>query len=321
MKDEIRCVVPTGDICGEGAVWHLEQRALYWTDINRFLVHRFEPHGQTTQTWFFEEPVTSVNLTTNADIFLLVFASQVGLWSPRAHPDIRTIFRLPAAPRMRFNDARVDPRGSLWAGTMCNNVGPKGEDLAVEFTRGILYRIDPDGTVSEWKSGIGISNTVAWSPDRKTFYFGDSPANVIYSFAYDDRTGKISNEKQLFVGHGLGAPDGSAMDQEGFLWNARPGAGCLIRIAPDGRIDRIVQLPVSKPTTCTFGGLDRKTLYITSARSAEQYSGSVFALDTEVRGLQDGRFLLPRLPPTQSLQNPELLSSVRRRPRCLPFER
>jgi sugar lactone lactonase YvrE len=204
---------------------------------------------------------------------------------------------------------------------MCNNVGPKGEDLAVEFTRGILYRIDPDGTVSEWKSGIGISNTVAWSPDRKTFYFGDSPANVIYSFAYDDRTGKISNEKQLFVGHGLGAPDGSAMDQEGFLWNARPGAGCLIRIAPDGRIDRIVQLPVSKPTTCTFGGLDRKTLYITSARSAEQYSGSVFALDTEVRGLQDGRFLLPRLPPTQSLQNPELLSSVRRRPRCLPFER
>jgi sugar lactone lactonase YvrE len=108
MKDEIRCVVPTGDICGEGAVWHLEQRALYWTDINRFLVHRFDPHGQTTQTWFFKEPVTSVNLTTNADIFLLVFASQVGLWSPRAHPDIRTIFRLPAAPRMRFNDTRVD---------------------------------------------------------------------------------------------------------------------------------------------------------------------------------------------------------------------
>ena len=297
MNDEIRCVVPAGDICGEGAVWHLEQCALYWTDINRFLVHRFEPHGQTTQTWFFAEPVTSVNLTTDADILLLVFASQVGLWSPRAHPYIQTIFRLPTAPQMRFNDARVDPRGSLWAGTMRNNVGPRGEDLAVEFAGGILYRIDPDGAVSEWKNGIGISNTVAWSPDRKTFYFGDSPANVIYSFAYDDRTGKISNEKQLFVGHELGAPDGSAMDQEGFLWNARPDARCLIRIAPDGGIDRMVRLPVSKPTTCTFGGLDRKTLYITSARSAEQYSGSVFALDTEVRGLQDGRFVLPRLTP------------------------
>src|SRR5579863_4346343 len=136
MKDEIRCVVPTGDICGEGAVWHSEQRALYWTDINRFLVHRFEPHSQTTQTWFFEEPVTSVNLATDPEILLLVFASRVGLWSPRAHPHIQSIFRLPTAPQMRFNDARVDPRGSLWAGTMRNNVGPSGEDLAVEFTGG-----------------------------------------------------------------------------------------------------------------------------------------------------------------------------------------
>jgi sugar lactone lactonase YvrE len=293
MKDEIRCIVPAGDICGEGAVWHPEQRALYWTDINRFLVHRFEPHNQKTQTWFFEEPVTSVNLTTNPDIFLLVFASQVGLWFPRTHPQIQTFFRLPSAPHMRFNDARVDPRGSLWAGTMRNNVGPKGEDLPVEYTGGILYRIDPNGAVSELKTGIGISNTVAWSPDRKRFYFGDSPANVIYSFEYDDRTGKISEEKQFFVGHGLGAPDGSAMDEKGFLWNARPDAGCLIRIAPDGHVDRTVQLPVSKPTTCTFGGLDRKTLYITSARSAEQYSGSVFALDTDVQGLQDGKFSLP----------------------------
>lgn len=66
MNDEIRCVVPAGDSCGEGAVWHPEQCALYWTDINRFLVHRFEPHGQTIQTWFFAEPVTSVNLTTDA---------------------------------------------------------------------------------------------------------------------------------------------------------------------------------------------------------------------------------------------------------------
>jgi sugar lactone lactonase YvrE len=301
MKDEIRCVAPTGDICGEGAVWHLEERALYWTDINRFLVHRFEPHSQTTLTWFFEEPVTSVNLTTNTDIFVLVFASQIGLWSPGAHPRIRTIFRLPSAPEMRFNDARVDPRGSLWAGTMRNNVGPRGEDLTVEFTAGVLYRIDPDGAISEWKNGVGISNAIAWSHDRKTFYFGDSPANVIYSFAYDDRTGKISDEKQFFVGHGLGAPDGSATDQDGFLWNARPDAGCLIRIAPDGRIDRIVRLPVSKPTTCTFGGSDRKTLYVTSARSAEQYSGSVFALETGVQGLQDGRFLLPKLPSAQGI--------------------
>jgi len=79
---------------------------------------------------------------------------------------------------------------------------------------------------------------------------------------------------------------------EGFLWNARPGAGCLLRIAPNGHVEQTVKLPVSRPTTCAFGGDDLKTLYITSARSAEQYSGSVFALQTQVRGVPAGRFRL-----------------------------
>src|ERR1039458_7542902 len=160
MPDEIRCVVPAGDICGEGAVWHPEQNALYWTDINRFLVHRFDAGSQATNTWIFDEPVTAVNLTTDPELLLLVLGSKAGLWSPRTHPQVQTIFRLPAAPEMRFNDARVDPRGSLWVGTMRNNVGPQGENLDVTFTDGALYRIDPEGGASEWKKDLGISNTV-----------------------------------------------------------------------------------------------------------------------------------------------------------------
>lgn len=238
MPYEIRRVVPAGDICGEGAVWHPEQNALYWTDINRFLVHRFDAGNQATNTWIFEEPVIAVNLTTDPQLLLLVLGSKVGLWSPRTHPQVQTIFRLAAAPETRFNDAQVDPRGSLRVGTMRNNVGPEGEDLDVNFTCGVLYRIDPDGGVSEWKREIGISNTVAWSPDRKTFYFGDSRANTIYSFAYDERTGVISGESTLFAGYRQGLPDGSAIDAQGCLWNARYGGGCLIRIDPDGRVDR-----------------------------------------------------------------------------------
>ena len=292
MANEIRCAVPAGDICGEGAVWHPEQSALYWTDINRFLVHRFTPATSTTRTWIFDEPVTSVNLTEDNEQLLLVFASQVGSWSPRSHPQVQTIYRLSTAPEMRFNDAGVDPRGSLWAGTMRNNVGPHGEDLGISFSNGVLYRIDPDRTVMEWKNGIGLSNTVAWSPDRKRFYFGDSGANIVNQFAYDEATGAISSEKPLLNGYERGLPDGSAMDAEGFLWNARYGGGCVIRIAPDGRVERTVNLPVSRPTTCAFGGDDLQTLYITSARSAEQYSGSVFALQTHVRGLPASRFRL-----------------------------
>jgi sugar lactone lactonase YvrE len=290
--DEIRCVAPAGDICGEGAVWHPEQNALYWTDINRFLVHRLDVGTQATNTWIFDEPVTSVNLTTDPELLLLVLGSRIGLWSPRACTHVETIFRLAAAPEMRFNDAGVDPRGSLWVGTMRNNVGPQGKDLDVAFSDGVLYRIDPDGAASEWKKGIGISNTVAWSPDRKRFYFGDTTANVLYSFAYDEQTGAISGERPFLAGCRQGVPDGSAMDAEGFLWNTRPGAGCLIRVAQDGRINRVVSLPVSNPTTCAFGGASLSTLYITSARSNDQFSGSVFAMDTEVGGLPSGWFRL-----------------------------
>jgi sugar lactone lactonase YvrE len=289
MKDAIRCIVPAGDICGEGALWHPAHRALYWTDINRFLLHKFVPETGTTQTWLFDQPVTSANLTTEPEKLLLVFASYVGVWSAATHPYIDVIYRLPEAPWMRFNDARVGPCGSLWAGTMRNNVGPRGEDLDVEFTGGILYRIDPDGSATKWKTGIGISNTLAWSPDRRIFYFGDTPANTVYAFDYNAKDRSISRERIFFQGHD-GVPDGSAMDTEGYLWNTRPNASALVRVAPDGRVDRTVLLPVTRPTTCTFGGPGLNTLFITSARSAEQFSGSVFGIDLAVGGLAEPSF-------------------------------
>jgi sugar lactone lactonase YvrE len=286
----IECAVPAGDICGEGAVWHSERSALYWTDINRFLVHEFTPELQTTRTWLFDEPVTSVNLTDDPNAFLLAFASRVGFWNPDSHPKIETLYTLDSAPAMRFNDAGVDPSGILWAGTMANNVGAHGDDIAVDFKDGVLYRIDAQGHATEWKNCIGISNTVVWSPDSTKFYFGDTIANSISVYDYDSQSGTISGEKELLRGHPDGVPDGSAMDEEGFLWNARAGAGRIIRIAPDGRVDRVVDLPAKNPTTCAFGGPSLDTLYITSARSAQRLSGSVFALKPGPKGIPAGRF-------------------------------
>lgn len=290
MIPDIQCVSPCGDICGEGAVWYPERGALYWVDINRFIVHKYSIHIDATESWVFDEAVVSVNLTVNPEFLLLVFATRVALWSPMDHPRTKTIHRLSTTPRMRFNDAKIDPRGSLWVGTMRNNVGPEGENLDVQFTDGVLYRIDPDGSVTDWMEGIGISNTLAWSPDRSIFYFGDTVANTIYTFDFDRGTGAISNRRPFLDQYPHGLPDGSAMDSEGCLWNTRPGTGRLIRIRPDGGIDRTVPLPVSKPTTCAFGGEDMRTLFITSARSEHRLSGSLFALKTEVPGVAVDRF-------------------------------
>lgn len=284
------CVAPVGDRCGEGAVWHAAEHALFWVDINRFLIHRMDGVDGAVKTWMFDEPVTALTLTDCDDTLVAVFGSKAQLWHPHTGSLGRVLFRLGTWPDMRCNDARVDPRGSLWIGTMRNNVGEDGECLNVTFAGGMLYRIDPDGTVSEWKRDIGLSNTVTWSPCGDRFYFGDTIANAIYAFDFDLKTGAISGERPFFTGFKRGLPDGSTVDSEGVLWNARYDGGCLVAVAPDGSIKEEVQWPVSRPTTCTFGGPDLRTLYVTTADSGSRFSGGLFAIRTDVPGLPENRF-------------------------------
>ena len=286
------CIAPVGNRCGEGAVWHAAERALYWTDINRFLIHRLDEQSRAVNSWLFEEPVTALTLTDRDDTLVVVFGSKAQLWQPASNTLGRILFQLSSWPTMRCNDARADPRGSLWIGTMRNNVGSSGENVAVTFGNGVLYRIENNGDVSEWKTGIGISNTLTWSPENDRFYFGDSDTNVISVFSYDIRNGAISNETPFLSGYPHGFPDGSTMDAEGYLWNARYGSGSIIRVAPDGSVRYTLTLPVPNPTTCTFGGTDRTTLYITSAGAGHRLAGSLFAVRTNVQGLPENRFLI-----------------------------
>lgn len=288
------CVAPTGDRCGEGAVWHTSEGVLYWTDINRFLVHRFNPVDACVKTWFFEEPATAVTLTDRDNTLAVVLASRVILWEPHSDRRREFGFRLQEWPAVRLNDARPDPRGSLWMGSMRNNVLPDGSPGAAGGADGILYRADPDGTVTEWKRNIGISNTLAWSPDCRHFYFADTLANVIRIYDYDKETGTISGERSFFTNFPRGLPDGSVLDEEGFLWNCRFYGSCIVRIAPDGTVDMTLEMPVSNITTCTFGGPEGTTLYVTTAAmdapASERLAGGLFAISTDVRGQKENRF-------------------------------
>ncbi len=120
------CVAPTGDVCGEGAVWHAAHSAVYWTDINRFLIHRYTLADQCVRTWFFDEPVTALALTDRDELLVVVLGSGVILWEPAADIRQKAIYQLEGWPAVRLNDARADPRGSLWVGSMRNNVNPDG---------------------------------------------------------------------------------------------------------------------------------------------------------------------------------------------------
>lgn len=293
MDKEPVCLVPAGDRCGEGAVWSADERALYWTDINRFLVHRFRPADGCVRSWLFDEPVVALALTTRPGQMLVALGSRLIVWRPAGDERTAQGFILPGSPAVRLNDGRPDPDGRFWIGSMRNNVAPNGDDLPAGGTDGVLYRVAAGGEAVACRTGIGISNTLCWSPDRRTFYFADTLANAIRAYDYNGPLGEISGERPFFCDFSRGAPDGSAIDSRGYLWNCRYGGGCIVRISPAGQVDRIVEMPVSNITTCTFGGADLKTLFITTAaKPGERLSGSLFALGVDVPGLPENRVTL-----------------------------
>lgn len=293
----MRCLVPSGDVCGEAAVWSPDEHALYWVDINRFLIHRYDTRSCATRSWCFDAPLTALSLTTEKGRLLIAFGSHLEWWWPDTNERHPHGFRLEGWPDLRLNDGRADPLGNFWIGSMVNNVGPEGDPLDRTGNQGILFRIAPDGAVTQWKTEIGISNTLCWSPDNSTFYFGDTLANCIWAYDYDIDTGDISNERPFFTGFDRGLPDGSAIDSEGYLWNCRYFGGCVVRISPEGGIDRIIEMPTRNLTTAVFGGANNNTLFVTSASNekapqGDRLAGSVWTIDTATSGLAPNRVIV-----------------------------
>jgi sugar lactone lactonase YvrE len=283
----LRCVVPAGDHCGEGATWDAATGRLYWTDVNRFLVHCLEPGG-AVRSWFFDEPCVAMALTDRPGTLLLAIGSRLLLWQPASDTRTPHGFALDDWPVARLNEGKAGPAGEFWVGSMANNVAADGTAGAVPDGCGRLFRITAGAAPVVFKSGIGISNTLCFTPDARQLYFGDTLRNTVWRYDYERQRG-ISGETPFFAGYDRGVPDGSAIDADGFLWNCRFGGGCIVRVAVGGAIDRVVELPVSNVTTCAFGGPDLKTLYITTATILldrhERLAGSLFALDAPVAGV------------------------------------
>ncbi|MCW5320158.1 SMP-30/gluconolactonase/LRE family protein [Verminephrobacter aporrectodeae subsp. tuberculatae] len=295
--DDVRCVAPTGDFCGEGAVWSSTEAAVYWTDIPRFLIHRFDVASTAVRTWQFDEPVVALALSNEPGRWLVALGSRLIWWWPVGDRREDHGFQLPGWPQVRLNDGRADPLGNFWVGSMRNNVLSNGDAGEAGGNEGKMYKITPQGGVSVHIEGLGIANTICWSPPACTFYTADTLANRVWAYAFDQGSATLGAAREHLSGFGRGLPDGSAMDAQGYLWNCRYGGGCIVRVAPNGEIDRVVDMPVSNVTTATFGGADRRTLYITTAATGrgpgERLAGSLWALRCEVPGLPENRVHLP----------------------------
>jgi len=288
------CVAPVGDRCGEGVMWDDSDGAVFWVDIMRFLIHRLDPLEQTVKTWIFDEPVVGLAPTNVIGTLVLSFGGTVVLWDWKQNRRSKALFSLPDWPCARLNETRADPQGNFWLGSMKNNVLTNGEPGEVGKGLGVLYRMAPDLSVSVWRTGLGISNTLCWNAQQTKFYFADTLENDIRAYDFGAADADIHNEQSFFRSFDRGCPDGSAIDEQGYLWNCRFGGACIVRIAPSGHVDAIVEMPEENITTCCFGGDDLKSLYISSAswphRVGDRLGGSLYRLDVGVRGVATHRF-------------------------------
>jgi sugar lactone lactonase YvrE len=260
------------DVLGEGPHYDHEWGHLLWVDIVDGEGWQLDIRSGDLRCWRFGKPVSAF-VPRQGGGYLAALRNELVLIDPVSETQRRWSAPEADIDANRSNEARVDPGGQFWLGTMQDNIGPNGEDLPIAVSTGALYRIATDGSYTKLASGIGCSNTLCWDVVRGRLYYGDSVSGTITAYEWDAAGGNIVNPR-IFAGpNEHGVPDGSALDAEGYLWNCRWGGSCIIRYDPNGGIDRIIPVPVTQPTSCVFGGEDLRTLYVTSAYaglSAEQ---------------------------------------------------
>ena len=274
---------------GEGVVWDAGAGLLLWTDIQQSELWTLDSSGEIKVANAPERIGSFAPCESGGNI--VAFASGFAFWDPKTGQR-QDIEKFEAhLPTTRLNDGGTDRQGRFLAGGVDEEGGNPISSLC---------RVDFDLSVHTLLTDICCSNSLCFSPDGRIMYFADMPKAAIWRFDYDIDSGVPFN-RQIFATFEdqPGIPDGSCVDADGCLWNAQWNGGRIVRYTPTGRIDRVVEMPVRKPTCVAFGGARLDTLYITSARyltqphelEAEPLAGALFAISPGVTGLANEKFV------------------------------
>jgi sugar lactone lactonase YvrE len=298
MRSEVELLIDCRNDLGETPVWCARTQTLFWIDVTPpGRVFYCDSRRGAADFYEFNDLVTGLALRAQGGL-LVVGARDIYEfeWTNQTR---RKIFSLPAdEAEHRFNDGACDRAGRLWIGSMQNNLSEKVRAVGRLESSGRIYCISRDGSARSFEAQLGCPNAMCWSLDNATFYVADSVTGWIYAYDFDLAAGKIDGRREFCRFADLGVPDGATVDCEGYIWNARWGAGVVARISPAGTLDRIVKVPATNPTACCFGGTNMDTLYVTSARyglnpaqlAAEPYAGGVFAIRSGVPGNEKSAF-------------------------------
>jgi sugar lactone lactonase YvrE len=287
---KVECVVDAQDHLGECATWDPRSKRVWWVDILAPAMQSFDPYtGKHDRYPLVGNEAGSFALRRSGG-FVLAMDNGLHGYDPAGGAMSFLVDPEPGVIANRLNDGRADRAGRFWVGSMQKQmIDPEGS----------LYRIEPNLSVTRMMARIAIPNSIAFSPDDRTFYFADSRRRLIWAFEFDLADGAIGG-RRVFVelDDEIGGPDGSCIDADGCLWNAQYRLARVLRYTPDGRVDRVIPLPTSNPTCVCFGGDKLDTLYINTAsfrmsverKTAEPLAGALFAVQVGVRGLPEPMF-------------------------------
>lgn len=261
---------------GEGPMWDADNHVLYWVDMLAGDILSLPADGVVSRAHVGK--VAAVVRPRRGGGLAVAVENGFAVIDP-GQREPRLVAEAFEDSGMRMNDGGCDPQGRFYCGSMAYDKAPG---------RGKVYRLEPDGTVSVVLEDVTISNGLVWSLDGDLVYYVDTPTKRIDAFDFDAGSGSFTNRRA--VAHVDGNPDGMTIDTDGFLWVALFGGSAVHRYAPDGRLDAVVQLPVSQVTACTFGGPGLDELYITTSRQdlpagEEPAAGALFRVRPGVSGV------------------------------------
>lgn len=297
MTHTVRQILDAKNIVGESIVWDEHQGQIHWVDIIGRRIHSLDPNTQSHTSCLAPDRITSIGLCQQQDRAVVGLQKQIALWdfATGFEPLVNVETELPGN---RLNEGVVAPDGSFWVGTMQNNIAADDSPIDITADTGRLYRVTVEGEVHALSDDrFGITNTMVWLDGR--FVTADTTKNALYIYEHDKNDQRLHQRQPLLLDYPRGLPDGSCIDSEGYVWNCRVvGGGCLVRLDLNGLIDRVVDLPCSWPTSCTFGGSDCTDIYVTSARftmsdehlAANPQEGGLFVVETDIVGTPSNRF-------------------------------
>lgn len=285
-------LAPARNRVGESPLWSVAEQALWWVDIEGRLLHRHDVASGLTTQWPTAQRIGCIVLHAQGGVLA---AMETGLFhlEPGEHGQLAA---RPAAiahhprPDMRFNDGRCDRRGRFWLSSMVL-------DMGLAAPSGALYRFDDAGLSQPLVRELIVGNGLAFSPSGDRLYLSDSHPSVQRIWHYDlHDDGSLSN-RRLFVdmNEHPGRPDGAAVDADGCYWICGNDAGRLLRFTPEGKLDRTLALPISKPSMCAFGGAALDQLFVTSITPGKPADGFDSSLDGAVLVLRPGVRGLPEV--------------------------